>query len=141
MGVNPRDQPQSPIGRIQPNHPWVQAEEPHRPNKQRLGEGCVVGIGGSDHEQERQAGTATDEGVDPEAAQEGGQMVSGRMAAGGSRIGASPGEQRGTVDDQVAPRLSPHASTARTLRMKSSLQGDAPAALTRLHCWLGLGTR
>ncbi len=65
--MDPADQAQPPVGGIEPDHLRVEAIQAHRPCEERLSEGGVVGIGGGDDEEERQAGTATQQGVDAEA--------------------------------------------------------------------------
>jgi len=59
-------------------------------------------IGRRKQKQQRQARPATDEGMDPEASQEGKRMVSGSVSIGGIWITASPGQDGSTVNDEIA---------------------------------------
>jgi len=110
--MNPVNQPQPPVGGIQPHHPRTQAVEPHPPGEQGLGEAGIVGIGRGDNEEERQTRAPTDERMRPKAAQEGSRMVSGGVTAGGIGITAPPGKDRRAVDDQIAGATQPAAPRA-----------------------------
>jgi hypothetical protein len=51
-----------------------------------------VDVGAREQEQQRQAGPATEQGVQPIAQEERAQMVGGRIAEGGIGIGPTPGQ-------------------------------------------------
>jgi hypothetical protein len=60
-------------------------------------------VGGREQEQERQARAATEQGVNPVATQERARMVMGSMPDCRVWVAASPGKERRTIDDDIAP--------------------------------------
>jgi hypothetical protein len=61
-----------------------------------------VKVGRREQKKEGKSRSTTDERVDTKASQEGKRMVSGSMAVGGIRVTASPSENGGTVNDEIA---------------------------------------
>lgn len=101
--MDPGDEPQSPIARIQSNDAWAQPIEAHGPGEQGLGEGGIMAVGGGEEEEQGQARAAAEQGVDAIPSQEGAGMMVRRMPERGIRVAAPPSQNRGAIDDQVAP--------------------------------------
>jgi hypothetical protein len=101
-GMDPVDQVQAPIGRIQPDDARTQPVEAHGPFEQGAGKGAIMGIGGPDQEVHGQARTTTQQRMHPIASQERTRMVSRRVTQGGIGIGAAPRQDGSTINDQIA---------------------------------------
>jgi hypothetical protein len=71
-------------------------------------------LGGGEAEEQRQARAATQQRMHPIAQQQRAGMVGGRMAKGGIGIGAAPGKNGSTIEDEIAsarqtyPHPGPH---------------------------------
>ena len=100
--VHPGDEGGAPVGGIKAHHAGAQAIEGDGQGEQGLREGGIVGIGGGQAEEQRQAGAAAEQRVDAVATQQGRGMVCGGMAVAGIRVGAPPRFERGAIDNQVA---------------------------------------
>jgi hypothetical protein len=68
-----------------------------------VGEGRVVAVGRSDNGQQGQARAATEQGVDAIAPQQRAGVVVRGVADGRVGVAPPPGQDRGAVDDEVAP--------------------------------------
>ena len=55
----------------------------------------------------RQAGASTEQGMDAIAAQQGARMMSRSMTSSGIGIASAPGQNRSTIDDQIASSDQP----------------------------------
>jgi hypothetical protein len=68
-------------------------------------------IGRRKQKQQRQTRPATDEGMDPEASQEGKRMVSGSVSVGGIWVTPSPSQNGSTINDQITGSDKPSAQS------------------------------
>ena len=66
--MNPGDQAQSPIPRIQADDAGAQPIEQDRPGKQGSGKGGIMDIGGREQKEQRQARAPAEQGMHPIAA-------------------------------------------------------------------------
>jgi hypothetical protein len=66
--MNPGNQPQASVGRIQTDDTGTDLIEAHCPCQQELCKRSIMGIGRREQKEDRQARTTTDEGMNPEAA-------------------------------------------------------------------------
>ncbi len=62
-GVDPGDETQPPIARLQADHARMQVREAHRDVQQRACKGRVMDIGWGDEKMDGQAGAATEQGI------------------------------------------------------------------------------
>ena len=113
-GVDPGDEGRPPGGGVQADGAHPQAVEADRQGQQRAGEGGHPHagtrlVGRCQAEGDGQAGAAAEQGVQAEALQEGGRVVGGGVPVARVRVGAPPGLDRGTSDDQVAGPDQPGA--------------------------------
>src|SRR5260370_450857 len=59
-GMDPRDQAQTPVARVQTHHAWTQPIEADSGGQQRLSEGGIVAVGWGDEAEQGQAGAAAE---------------------------------------------------------------------------------
>ena len=62
-GVDPHNQAQPPIGRIQTDDTGTDVVEPHSPRQQRLCKGSIMGIGRREQKEDGQARTAAEQSM------------------------------------------------------------------------------
>ena len=62
-GVDPGDEPQSPIGGVQADNARANGIEAHSPFQQRTSERSIMDVGGRKQKEEGQAGAATEQGM------------------------------------------------------------------------------
>ena len=101
-GMNPSDELQTPIGGIQANKARADRIQMHGPCQERTRDGSIMDIGGGQEKKEWQARTTADERMDAIAAQERMRMLSRSMAISSIGISAVPGEDGGTINDEIA---------------------------------------
>src|SRR2546421_9962316 len=100
--MNPSNQAQAPISRVQTDNSRLDLIELASPGQQALCKRSIMRISGRKQKQEWESRAATHEGMHPEAAQERARMVGRSMPIGGIRISASPCQDGSTINDQVA---------------------------------------
>src|SRR6266567_2015434 len=91
-GMDPMDELQAPIARIQADDAWTDGVEANGQFPQRTGKRSIVAVGRGDQEMHRQAGAATEQGMDAIATQERTRMVRGSVTGGRIRIGSVPSQ-------------------------------------------------
>src|SRR5437588_10225292 len=99
--MNPGNEAQAPIGRIQADDTGTNLVEPLGPCQERLCKGGIMSMSRSKQKEERQARTATDEGMHPVAQQQGTRMMGGSVSKGRVRITASPSQDGSAVNDEI----------------------------------------
>jgi hypothetical protein len=134
------NQVQSPVARIQADDARAHSIEPDRPGEQGLGEGRVVAVGWRQEEEEGQARAAAQQRVDPIAQQQGMSVMMWGMADGGIGVVAAPGEDRGALDDEVAPANEAQVLGEPDAHDQQHLIGRSARLRPPRHCWEALGT-
>ena len=135
--MDPVDQLQSPIARIQPDDARAEPVQAHCQCEQGAGKGTIMGIGWLDQEVHGQAGTTTEQRMHAIAPQERTRMVSGSVPHSGIGIGSAPRQNRGAIDDQIAgsdqaaAHGSPHREHKAGLKERGSCRLPAFAQLGR----------
>ena len=99
--MNPGNEAQAPISSIQADDTGTNLVEPLGPYQERLCKGGIMSIRRRKQKEERQARTATDEGMHPKASQERTRMVSGSVPKGRIGVAASPSQDGSTVNDEI----------------------------------------
>jgi hypothetical protein len=100
--MDPGDEAQAPVAGIQADDARAQAIEAHPQGQQRLGKGSVMDVGRREQEEQGEPGAATEQRMDPVAAQQWTGVMRWRMANGGVRIAVAPGEDRRAIQDEIA---------------------------------------
>jgi len=100
--VNPVDELQTPIAGVQADETRADGVEADGQFQEGTGKGGIMAVGRGDQEMHRQAGAATEQGMDAIATQEGVGMV--RRSVTGGRIGvrSAPDQDGSAIDDQIA---------------------------------------
>src|SRR5947209_17383003 len=99
--MNPGDEAQAPIGSIQADDPGANVVEPLCPSQEGLCKRGIMSMSRRKQKEERQARTATDEGMHPIAQQQGTRMMSGSVPKGRIGITASPSQDGSAVNDEI----------------------------------------
>jgi hypothetical protein len=145
-GVDPGNEAQAPVAGIQAHDSWAQGEQTDGELQQRPSAGRIVDVGAGELEEQRQAGPATEQGVDAIAPQERTGMGGGRVAQRRIGIGPAPSQDRGAVDDEVTParqsqpQPGPHQEHEEQLAGRGARRAQPLALLRlagypRLACW------
>src|SRR5438093_2178 len=108
-GMDPSDEAQPPIGRIQADHPRADRIQAHRPLQQATCERGIMLVGWREQKEKRQARAAAEQGMHAIAAQKGTGMLSGSMTEGRIRVSPSPGQDGRAIDDQITRPDEPTA--------------------------------
>src|SRR6266576_5574304 len=119
--MNPSNQTQAPIGRVQTDDPRTDLIELFGPRQQGLRKGSIVWVGRRKQKQERQARPTTDERVDPEASQKGKRMMSGSVPIGSIRVTTSPGQDGSAVNDEITGSDEPSSESLQNHQHKQGL--------------------
>jgi hypothetical protein len=138
--VDPGNEASAPVASVEPNDARAQPIEAHGPREQRLGKGGVVAVGGGKEEEQGQARPTAQQSVDAIATQQGTSMVMRGMADGGIGIVAAPSEDRGAIDDQVAPADDAQVCRQPNAHDQQQLARRGARLRPRRHCWDALGT-
>src|SRR5260370_24283632 len=101
-GMDPADEAQPPVGSIQADEARADLIQPHGPLQQRTCKGSIMGVGGREQKEERQARAATEQRMHSIATQERAVMLSGSMTKGRIRDTASPSQHWSANDNQIA---------------------------------------
>jgi len=99
--MNPGNEVQTPIGSIQANDAGTDVVELYSPGYEALCKRGIMSRSRREQKEERQARTATDEGMNPVAQQQRTRMVSRSVPEGGIRVTVSPSQDGGTVNDEI----------------------------------------
>src|SRR5260370_33637874 len=100
-GMDPADEAQPPVGSIQADEARADLIQPHGPLQQRTCKGSIMGVGGREEKEERQARAAREQRMHAIATQEGAGMLSGSMTKGRIRGSASPSQDGSRTDNQI----------------------------------------
>src|SRR5947209_360600 len=92
--MNPGNEAQAPIGSVETDNTRTELIQTHRPCQQLFCKRSILGVSRREQKEERQARTATDEGLHTKASQERTRMVSGSVPKGRLGITTSPGKAR-----------------------------------------------
>ena len=130
--VDPVDELQAPIGRIEPDDAGMQVVEAHCQFEQGTRKGGIMGIGGPDQEVDRQPGAATEQRMHAIAPQERTRMVSRSVTQGRIRIGAAPRQDGGTINDQITGADQPRAQGAPHGQHEEAFKGGCACGLPAL---------
>src|SRR6266550_4041446 len=140
--MNPSNEAQAPIGRVQADDARTDLIQTHRPGQQALCEGSIMWIGRRKQKQQRQARPTTDERVHTEAVAPGKGMVSGSVSVGGIWVTPSDSTRMGALS--MIRSRAPISRLRRACRTTSTNRDSctgAPAAWRRLQCCDGLTMR
>jgi hypothetical protein len=129
-GMNPGNETQTPIGCIQADDMGTDLIESHCPGEQALCKRCIMSIGRWEEKEDGESRTSTDEGMHPEASQEGTWMVSGSMTESGIGITASPSQDGRTVNDEITSPNESRADGMENRKHKERLIERGPCCMT-----------
>src|SRR5437868_888422 len=99
--MNPGNEAQAPIGCVETDNTRTDPIQTHRPCQQLFCKRCIMSVSRREQKEERQARTATDEGMHTKASQQRTRMVSGRVSKGSIGITTSPGQDGSTINDEI----------------------------------------
>ena len=122
-GVNPGDEAQAPIGRVQADETRTDGIDPHGPFQQGARKGSIMHVGAGEQKEERQALAATEQGMHAIAAQERAWMLSRGMTDRRIWVGPSPRQNGGAIDNQTACPNQPTADGGQHAQHEERLAG------------------
>ena len=100
--MDPGNEAQAPVGGVQTDDARMDLIETNSPLQQRASERGIMDVGWGEQKEEREAGAATEQGMHAIAAEEWARMLSRGMADSSIGVGPSPGQDRRTIDNQIA---------------------------------------